>query len=140
MPDSTDTETRRRTTALHISDFERLEDWARKVRRVLKLGFPLWLVGSALARSDYRDVDVRAILSDERFDAEWAGDLLRIRYLNAALSTWGQRETGLPIDFQLQRMTEAKVYEGARHPVGDRDWAIIPTSGVPFSQIDADAL
>lgn len=121
-----------RSTFLLLNDFERLEDWCQKVRRIFAgrlIG--VFLVGSVLNRADYRDVDVRVVLTDEGFDAEWL-DRLKVRYMNSALSTWGQRETGLPIDCQVQRMTEqANDYEGPRNPMGIRDWEDIPTSGTP---------
>ena len=100
-----------------------------------------YLVGSALERPDFRDVDVRVLYDDKRFDREFGDgygkrvgrfDPRRVRYLNAALSTWGQRETGLPIDFQVQRQTEANAaYDGARNAMGVRDWRSVTTSGVP---------
>jgi hypothetical protein len=122
-----------RSTFLLVTDFERLEDWCRKVRRLFDWSTP-FLVGSALTSPDYRDVDVRVILRDEQFDGQWAadGDPTKVRFINAAVSTWGQRETGLPIDFQVQRQSDANAaFDGRREPMGDRDWRLIPTSGVP---------
>jgi hypothetical protein len=123
--------TKRRASYLIQSDFERLEDWGKLVRRVFNGDFP-YLVGSALTKSDYRDVDLRVIVDDETFDALY-GDLVRVRLLNRAISIWGQQETGLPIDFQIQRMTEANAEFGGmeRNPMGGRDWERIPTQGVP---------
>lgn len=122
-------EPKARITYLVQSDFERLEEWCRNVRRIFKC--PPYLVGSVLQRPDFRDVDLRLILPDERFDAEWS-DRVRVRLMNRAISTWGQRETGLPIDFQIQRQTEANgKFSGMRNPMGTRDWSLIPTSGVP---------
>lgn len=82
-----------------------------------------FLVGSALRRRDYRDVDVRAMVHDEEFDAMFATRpefwstvcLTTSEYLRAA--------TGLPIDFQVQRMSDANrdypTAEGhERNPVG----------------------
>ena len=128
-----------RSSFLLLSDFERLEDWCRLVR--VAFGAPPYLVGSALSRPDYRDVDVRVILPDARFD-EWFGNRgtlagtrrfrLRVRVVNRAFSVWGQQETGLPIDFQVQRQTEANAqFDGVRSPMGTRDWETIPTSGTP---------
>jgi hypothetical protein len=68
---------------------------------------------------DFRDVDVRAIVDDDEFDAvfgprrEFWGMvcLTTTMYLRAA--------TGLPIDFQVQRMTEANALDGTpRNPLG----------------------
>lgn len=120
-----------RVSYLVQSDFDRLEDWCRLVYRIF--GRPPSLVGSAKERTDYRDVDVRLVLPDEQFDVLSRGHLDSIRFLNRALSVWGQVETGLPIDFQIQRMTEADAEFGGRpfSPMGVRDWKIVPTSGVP---------
>lgn len=123
------TELTARSTFMLQSDFERLEEWCHNVRRLFKRA--PYLVGSATRRADYRDVDLRLILPDEKFDAEWS-DQVRVRLMNRAISTWGQRETGLPIDFQIQRQTEANIYfPEQRNPMGIRDWSLIPTSGIP---------
>jgi hypothetical protein len=124
-----------RSTFLLLADFERLEEWSAKVRSLAHE--QPYLVGSVNTRPDYRDVDVRIILDDARFDAAFGGwdgkfDPRRVRYLNRALSAWGQRETGLPLDVQIQRRTEANAkYDGERNAMGTRDWRTILTSGVP---------
>lgn len=77
-----------------------------------------YLVGSALVdKAGWRDVDVRLILPDEEWDA--AGflppsqgvtqrrDGKLVVALTLAFSVLGQKMTGLPIDFQIQRATEA---------------------------------
>jgi hypothetical protein len=112
------------------SDFERLEEWCRHVRKLFR-AHP-YFVGSATQRANFRDVDLRLILPDERFDAEWSA-VVRVRLMNRAISIWGQQETGLPIDFQIQRQTEANEQypDGPRNPMGTRDWSLIETSGVP---------
>lgn len=73
-----------------------------------------YLVGSACRGRDYRDIDIRWILSDEDFDAmfsAWANPTHdanpRLSLMNAALSEWLRKTTGLPVDFQFQRQTEA---------------------------------
>ena len=125
------TDDTRRATFLVQSDFDRLEDWCRMVRVILG-GHGPFLVGSATERADYRDVDLRTILPDAVFDRLFRGRLEAVRFLNRALSVWGQEETGLPIDFQVQRMTEAnEQFPGPRNAMGVRDWSLIPTSGVP---------
>ena len=80
--------------------------------------YGLYLVGSALERPDWRDVDVRYILSDEGFAALFpdAGQYWehnpRWLVMVAAISAWLTKETGLPIDFQFQPQTHAN----ERHP------------------------
>lgn len=86
----------------------------------------LYLVGSCLERRDYRDVDIRCILPDEEFDHLFPG-AHDVNYgLNAlwsvicsSISLWLSKHTGLPIDFQIQRRTEAnKKYDGQRAAIG----------------------
>jgi hypothetical protein len=121
-----------RSTYLVQSDFDRLESWCQMVRVIFGRSHGPFLVGSVLERPDFRDVDLRVIMNDEDFDAVFRGRPEAVRFLNRGLSVWGQQETGLPIDFQVQRMTEANAeYSGRRNAMGVRDWAIIPTSGVP---------
>lgn len=124
-----------RSTYLLITDFERLEEWCQKAAVLFWRPTPgylgMYLVGSVLERPDFRDVDLRVILSDEAFDSEYSNPV-KVRYMNRALSIWGQRETGLPIDFQVQRMTEAnEQYHGERNAMGIRDWEFQRTSGTP---------
>ena len=131
----------RRASYLLLTDFERLEAWCKDVR-LLCGGYSPYLVGSVNERPDFRDVDLRIILPDAVFDRWWS-DPVRLRTLNHALSTWGQRETGLPIDCQVQRQTEASEQFGKkfRNPMGDRDWTRIVPAGVlveaePMTQPD----
>ena len=122
-------EERTRVTYLVQSDFDRLEDWCRMVRIIF--GTTPYLVGSAIERADYRDVDVRVVLDAERFADLSRGRYDSIRFLNRALSVWGQHETGLPIDFQVQCGTETEVFPTPVNAMGVRDWSGLPTSGVP---------
>src|SRR5262245_51841555 len=77
-------------------------------------GRPGYLVGSAIReKSGWRDVDVRMILADEEWDAMGLGEPRNTHFnpkwvaLTLAFSALGQRITGLPIDFQLQRQSDA---------------------------------
>lgn len=88
-------------------------------------GCCVYLVGSALERRDFRDVDVRCILDDAVFDREFPGhaDGQGAYYLDAkwslqcsAISLWLARHSGLKIDFQFQRQTQAN----AEYPKGGR--------------------
>lgn len=82
-------------------------------------GFHTYQVGSSLERADYRDVDLRCILDDEEYDVFIGNNTLRLGLLNAALSEWLQARTGLPIDFQFQRFTEANAqFHGRRNFMG----------------------
>jgi hypothetical protein len=99
-----------RATYLLMSEFRILNDWARSLRRMFPHSLGVFLVGSALHRKDWRDVDVRIMLDDEGF--EILRDLMTVDDLNLSLSVWGQKVTGLPIDCQVQDQTMTN----AEHP------------------------
>lgn len=90
--------------------------------KVLKpFGLGTYHVGSSLTRPDYHDVDLRCILADQEFDEMFGGDdkSTRLLFLNTAISEWLAARTGLPIDFQFQKMTEANAkFDGQRNAVG----------------------
>lgn len=101
--------------ALHLDAF------ARDINEAF--GWLPYLVGSAATGKTWRDVDVRLILPDEEFDqlfpdgsqgnAMWA-------LLCAALSELGKQRTGLPVDFQIQRRSNAN----DRYPVESIRWGL----------------
>jgi len=86
-----------------------------------------YVVGSALERPDWRDVDVRMIMSDEQFAAlfpdageHWEHDA-RWLLLTVSISEHLSKVTGLPIDFQFQPQTHANErHKGNRNAVGMR--------------------
>jgi hypothetical protein len=73
-----------------------------------------YLVGSVARAEPWRDVDVRMMLdADEPLHCiTLPGRQHTLQALNVALSTWGQRATGLPIDFQFQDTDEANAEHG----------------------------
>lgn len=84
-----------------------------------------YLVGSAIERRDYRDVDVRVLLADDEFDRLFPGASPAPQHnalwslLCASISDWLASATGLPVDFQVQRQTDAnEQYRGERMPLG----------------------
>ena len=103
--------------------FTRPEFWALdEACKPLRETFPdygPYLVGSVMERPTYRDVDVRLLLADDRYDrlddAEWG-------LLGFIVSRRLAAVTGLPIDFQFQRVTDANAaYKGKpRNPLGVR--------------------
>lgn len=97
-----------RVTYLSVLELHRLDQACRPLAEAF--GSPPYLVGSVNERPDFRDVDVRAILTDEEYDRltvpEWS-------VLGIAVSAYLRDATGLPMDFQFQRMTEAN----ERHPM-----------------------
>ena len=89
-------------------------------------GFGCYLVGSALERPDWRDVDVRLILRDEAFAALFP-DVVGITWefdprwivMTAGISAWLSQQTGLPVDFQFQPQTHANErHKGTRSALG----------------------
>jgi hypothetical protein len=85
-------------------------------------GFHVYLVGSVLQRRDWRDVDVRCILDDTDYDSLFPdtgrGEYQRM-FFDAAVSEWLANRTGLPIDFQIQQMTDAnRRFDGPRNALG----------------------
>lgn len=88
-------------------------------------GGECYLVGSALDRPNWRDVDVRLIMDDDDFAAlfphvedRWEFDA-RWLLLTTALSAQLAKATGLPIDFQFQPRNHAnKFHKGPRSALG----------------------
>lgn len=107
---------------LSAGELDRLDHASLIIEKALDT---LYLVGSALDRPDYRDVDVRVILDDKHYERLFPGP--GVRRTNpfwslfcASVSEYLKRLTDLPIDFQVQSMDYANdMYrEGVRHPLG----------------------
>lgn len=84
-----------------------------------------YLVGSASQTPHFRDVDVRLILADNEYDALFASRKGLWALLSRLGSTYLRSRTGLPIDFQVQRQSEANEKFGdlgrtPRNPLGSR--------------------
>lgn len=84
-----------------------------------------FLVGSVQERTAGAgsDVDLRIILADEKYDALFAGTPEGFAtLLDMALSAYVREMTDLPIDLQVQRMTEANERHSGlrRNPLGRR--------------------
>lgn len=101
-----------------------LDMWCRNVNEAFD--GQCYLVGSATQKGDWRDVDVRLILTDEVWE-RWFPGLLPITaqlditwvVLCTALSQSASVATGLPVDFQIQQMTYAnEKYAKSRSPLG----------------------
>ena len=123
------TETIRRKKAVYVGApaIFALEQACREINDAFG-GFGCYLVGSALERADWRDVDVRFILEDEEFaklfpnahDFGWERDA-RWLLLTVSISGWLSKVTGLPIDFQIQPQTHANErHKGPRSALGIR--------------------
>lgn len=96
-----------------------------------------YLVGSAARGKQWRDVDVRVMLDDEiydltfksRFKPEWTNP--GWSGICLAFAALGREMTGFPIDFQVQRLSDANklfggqirvplgIFDRANHVVGD---------------------
>lgn len=88
--------------------------------------YTCYLVGSATARPDFRDVDVVLIISDEKWKALFGstdnGEVLPFwSLMMTSLSEYISKRSGLKIDFKVQSMSQAngKRHEGKlRTPIG----------------------
>ena len=101
------------------SEQQLLFDWARNVVDLFN-GVMCYQVGSSVTASGtptHRDVDIRTMLkSDDFWDLQRIVDINR---LNLAISLWGQKVTGMPIDFQVQDVEYANAHHnGFRSAVG----------------------
>lgn len=106
-----------RTNYLSVTELPLLRAWGDQVRLMFWGTMP-YQVGSSLLRPDWRDVDVRLML-DAGYVALHHG-VLDVYYLNLSVSLWGQKVTGLPIDFQVQDLHSANIdYPDLRRdPIG----------------------
>lgn len=103
------------TTQLHQLDIA-----VQPLKALDPLG--VMLVGSVSERPDWRDVDVRMIFRDEDFDRLFGHSPELWSVFSYAVSRLLSADTGLPVDFQVQRMTEAneKYATQPRNPLGNR--------------------
>lgn len=75
-------------------------------------GHTCYHVGSSLTTKDWRDVDVRLILPDDEFYARFGAGATaethpQLAAITLAFAALGKHMTGLPIDFQIQKMSHA---------------------------------
>lgn len=109
-----------RTSFLTTAQFTQLNDACIMIAEAF--GETPYLVGSANRDRQYRDVDIRLILSDEDFDHWFRGRLMLWSLVCLAIGRHLADVTRLPVDFQIQRMTEAneRYGDGFRNPMGMR--------------------
>ena len=111
-------EPRQRPCLLTTSELHSLDAACSLIRRAF--GRPPYLVGTAGygTAESYRDVDVRLILDDDKFDA-LCSTRERWELLSLSIGAYLRERTGLPVDFQVQRMTEAnELHDKPRNPLG----------------------
>lgn len=113
--------TRPRTTSLSPYQLFRLDLACKPI--VEAYGRRVVLVGSAVHPTDSlpkRDIDVRLILPDDDYDQMVPTPEARTM-LSMAFTAYLAAATDLPIDFGVQRQTEADAqHDGYRHPLGGR--------------------
>jgi hypothetical protein len=115
----------KRANFLPAPHFYNLNQACHLINKAFSGGFGCYLVGSSLAKRDWRDVDVRLILEDGEYERLFRarGDSPGGGWLNplwsllcTSLSLWLKEQTGLPVDFQIQQQTNAN----AEHKGGKR--------------------
>lgn len=110
--------TKSKTDLLTTTELYNLDVTCRLIRQAF--GQPPYLVGSAGfgEATSYRDVDVRLMLDEKEFAAA-CPTRERWELLCVAISAWLHERTGLPIDFQIQRVDLANErFNGRRNPLG----------------------
>jgi hypothetical protein len=111
--------TKARTDLLTTVEMYNLDVACRVIHKAF--GQPPYLVGTAAdgTADAYRDVDVRLMLDDEEF-AVACPTQARWELLCLAVSAYLSERTGLPVDFQVQRTSEANARFGdkMRNPLG----------------------
>lgn len=109
---------------LLMSERQLLNLWCEPIRRHFRhQSYGIYLVGSVHRTRNFRDVDLRMMMADKDFDKEFPDAKLypyprgKLAQMNTAFSLYAQQATGLPIDFQFQRATEAnEEYPMEKHP------------------------
>jgi hypothetical protein len=109
-----------RTDLLTTAEMFHLDQACQLVSKAFG-GRPPYLVGTAGVggAESYRDVDVRMILDNNQF-AEACPTRERWELLCLSIGAYLASRTGLPIDFQIQRFSEANEIHGGkpRNPLG----------------------
>ena len=98
----------KRATSLGPTEMYLLSQWGRQIAEGLEE--MAYLVGSCARGEPWRDIDVR-VMVDEPHPFLIPG---RLQVINVAFTVWGQRVTGLPIDFQIQPTAEANALYGGQ--------------------------
>jgi hypothetical protein len=108
-----------RTDLLTTTQLYHLDQACQIISRAFGDEHP-YLVGTAGigGAEKYRDVDVRLMLDDDEF-AEACPTRERWELLCLAIGTYLRDRTGLPVDFQIQRASEANErFNAPRNPLG----------------------
>lgn len=99
-------------------DLMRLNDACARIREAF--GHHPYLVGSVNEGPGWRDVDVRSILPDDEFDGFFGDKEFFWSLFCLAVSEYLRAATGLPVDYQAQKMSVAneKYPDGKRNALG----------------------
>ena len=108
---------------LGVTQFIELRFAAAIVKGTFHSSYGIYLVGSAMKRRDWRDVDVRHIISDDEF-SERFGEFVEpyernhfLRAFNLGVSAWISAASKLPVDYQVQPITKAnELYPSPENP------------------------
>ena len=98
-----------RASYLDVDEVRSLDHFALSLDVMFDANVGIIHVGSSLSRADYRDVDVRVVLTDD--DYRQLAEVVNMLDLNMLLSGWGRRVTGLRIDCQIQSLAESSTEE-----------------------------
>lgn len=101
----------------------------KHINKAYNMAHGCYLVGSAINRPDWRDVDVVLIMDDAEFKREFpqansiGGNFefdTKWQLNSISMSAWLKEQTGLPIDFKIQPQTWANDRHAGkrRHPLG----------------------
>lgn len=113
---------------LGVTQFIELRWSAAIVKGIFRDSYGIYLVGSAGTRKDWRDVDVRQIISDDEFQERF-GEFVEpydrnkfLRAFNIGVSAAMRSYCNLPVDYQVQPITKAnELYpspENRRNSIG----------------------
>lgn len=104
-------------TGLTTFDLWRLEQACTPLGAAF--GWSTYIVGSTqTGKENPGDVDVRTLVDDDLFDQLFPTvEIWQVACIGMA--AWLHLQTGLPVDFQYQRMSQANGKKGRRNPVGN---------------------
>lgn len=103
----------KRVNWLPAPHFFNLNQACRVINDSFEEGYGCYLVGSCTRTRDYRDVDVRMILSDREFEKLFPNSIGRPdlnplwSLMCSSISLFLQTHSGLPVDFQIQAQITA---------------------------------
>jgi hypothetical protein len=127
-----------RSCYIGFPDIEKLDHAAGVLYEAFKE--TSYLVGSATTTKKYRDVDVRMIMPDDKYEKLFGTSSISPFWsvLCTSISYWMRHVTGLPVDFQIQKRSRANHYQGKRHPLGMAHRVHLSTEQKPVWLVNDD--